>query len=148
MVTAIEDIGTDRGRLDSYTYDLAVNQSTLYAGYPHRFAHFRKTFGYANLPLDGLWLRAPYLHNGSVPTLRHLLEPADKRPLRFYRGNDLLDARNVGFVWDQDTAGDRRFFVFDTTVPGNSNKGHEGEAYGTTLSDADKEALVEYLKTF
>jgi mono/diheme cytochrome c family protein len=147
-VTPIEDIGTDRGRLDSYTYDLAVNQSTLYASYPHRFAHFRKTFGYANMPLDGLWLRAPYLHNGSVPTLRHLLEAADKRPLRFYRGNDLLDARNVGFVWDQDAAGDRRFFVFDTTVPGNSNKGHEGEAYGTTLNDADKDALVEYLKTF
>ena len=49
---------------------------TLYAGYPHRYCHYRKTFGYANMPLDGVWLRAPYLHNGSVPTLRDLLEPA------------------------------------------------------------------------
>ncbi len=58
-VTPIDAIGTDRRRLDSYTYTLAVNQSTLYAGYPWRFANFRKTFGYANMPLDGLWLRAP-----------------------------------------------------------------------------------------
>src|SRR5581483_648873 len=65
-VTPLEQIGTDRRRLDSYTYQLAVNQSTLYAGYPWRFQHFRKTFGYANAPLDGIWLRAPYLHNGSV----------------------------------------------------------------------------------
>src|SRR4051812_8796659 len=53
-VTPIALIDTDRRRLDSYTYTLAVNQSTLYAGYPHRFQHFRKTFGYANMPLDGL----------------------------------------------------------------------------------------------
>jgi len=39
-------------------------------------------------------------------------------------------------------------FAYDTRLPGNSNSGHEGEAYGTTLSDADKAALVEYLKTF
>jgi hypothetical protein len=147
-VTPIADIGTDRGRLDSYTYELAVNQATLYAGYPHRFAHFRKTFGYANLPLDGLWLRAPYLHNGSVPTLRQLLDPSERRPITFYRGNDLIDARNVGFAWDVEADQGRRYFLFDTRVPGNSNKGHEGENYGTTLSDADKDALVEYLKTF
>src|SRR5713226_1645296 len=77
-VVPIEDIGTDRHRLDSYTWLLAVNQSTLYAGYekdwgfdepyPQRFSHFRKTKGYANSPLDGIWLRAPYLHNGSVPS--------------------------------------------------------------------------------
>ena len=45
-----------------------------------RFRNFRKTYGYANMPLDGLWLRAPYLHNGSVPTLRDLLEPVAQRP--------------------------------------------------------------------
>src|SRR3546814_4663341 len=78
-VTPLAQVGTDRLRLDSYTRDLALNQSTLYAGYPWRFTHFRKTFGYANMPLDGLWLRAPYLHNGSVPTLRDLLKPAAAR---------------------------------------------------------------------
>jgi len=147
-VTPIEEIGTDRGRLDSYTYDLAVNQATLYAGYGHRFRHFRKTYGYANMPLDGLWLRSPYLHNGSVPTLRHLLEPAARRPRTFYRGNDVLDGRDLGFVWNVTEEKGVRYFLFDTRIEGNSNAGHEGEAYGTALGDADKDALVEFLKTF
>ena len=147
-VTPIAEIGTDRARLDSYTYDLAVNQATLYAGYPHRFRHFRKTFGYANMPLDGIWLRSPYLHNGSVPTLRDLLEPAVARPARFYRGNDLYDQQRVGFVSSQAEEGGRRYFLYDTQQPGNGNLGHEGQAYGTALPPADKDAIVEYLKTF
>src|SRR3546814_7004559 len=90
-VTHLGQVVTDRRRLDSYTRDLALNQSTLYAGYAGRFTHFRKTFGYANMPLDGLWLRAPYLHNGSVPTLRDLLKPAAARPKAFWRGDDVYD---------------------------------------------------------
>lgn len=147
-ITRIEAIGTDRSRLDSFSPELAVNLSTLYAGYPYRYCHFRKTWGYANMPLDGLWLRAPYLHNGSVPTLRDLLEPAARRPARFYRGNDLIDARRLGFVADVAQDGGRRYFLYDTTLPGNGNRGHEGRAYGTELSPQDKEALVEFLKTF
>ena len=147
-VTPIKDIGTDRRRLDSYTYDLAVNQSMLYAGYPWRFQHFRKTFGYANMPLDGIWLRAPYLHNGSVPSLRDLLEPSAQRPKIFFRGNDVYDPKKVGFVSNLAAQGWRSFFRFDTAVPGNSNVGHEGKPYGTQLPPPDKDALVEYLKTF
>jgi hypothetical protein len=147
-VTPIELIGTDRHRLDSYTPELAVNQSTVYAGYPWRFRNFRKTFGYANLPLDGLWLRAPYLHNGSVPTVRALLEPSSRRPVVFARGYDVYDRVNLGFVSDVTEEGNRRFFLFDTRAPGNSNRGHEGPAYGTELPAEDKDALVEFLKTF
>ena len=147
-VTPIEDVNTDRRRLDSYTYALAVNQGTLYAGYPHRFQHFRKTFGYANMPLDGLWLRAPYLHNGSVPTLADLLQPAAKRPKVFYRGYDVFDTKNVGFVSTVPEENGRQFFRYDTAAEGNSNAGHEGPTYGTDLPLADKAALVEYLKTF
>ena len=147
-VTPYEDIGTDRKRLDSYTYTLAVNQGTLYAGYPHRFTHFRKTFGYANMPLDGLWLRAPYLHNGSVPSLRDLLEPASKRPQVFYRGYDVYDQQNVGFVSNVPEESGRAFFKYDTRAVGNSNTGHEGRAYGTDLPAEEKAALIEYLKTF
>ena len=144
-ITDIKEIGTDRRRLDSYSYDLAVNQSTLYAGYPWRFAHFRKTNGYANMPLDGIWLRAPYLHNGSVPSLRDLMEPPENRPKAFYRGNDVFDQKKVGFVSDIAAIGDRRFFQFDTSLPGNSASGH---VYGVMLSPEDKDAVVEYLKTF
>ncbi|MCB1858966.1 MAG: cytochrome c [Gammaproteobacteria bacterium] len=148
-VLPIEEIGTDRHRLDSFTRPLALNLATVYAGYgDERFSHFRKTNGYANMPLDGIWLRAPYLHNGSVPTLRDLLEPSDSRPRLFYRGNDLYDPENVGFVSDLPAEGEKRYFLFDSSVPGNSNSGHEGPAYGTDLSSDDKRALVEYLKTF
>jgi hypothetical protein len=147
-VEPITHIRTDPGRLNSYTEPLAVNQYTLYAGYPWRFKHFRKTNGYANMPLDGIWLRAPYLHNGSVPTLRDLLEPAERRPKVFYRGYDVYDWQKVGFVSDVAKEDGRPLFRFDTQVEGNSNAGHEGEAYGTSLSDAEKDAIVEYMKTF
>ena len=148
-VTPIAAIGTDRGRLDSYTLQLAQNQGMLYSAHPERrFRHFRKTYGYANAPLDGIWLRAPYLHNGSVPTLWDLLQPAAARPAHFYRGNDLYDPRHLGFVAAQPTANGRNLFAFDTSRPGNGNAGHEGAAYGTSLSDSDKWALLEYLKTF
>ncbi|MFC3551594.1 hypothetical protein ACFOLC_11300 [Lysobacter cavernae] len=147
-VTPLAQVGSDRRRLDSYTRDLALNQATLYAGYPWRFRHFRKTYGYANMPLDGLWLRAPYLHNGSVPTLRDLLEPAAARPKLFYRGDDVYDTGKVGFVSDVAVRDGVAFFRYDTAVPGNSNAGHDGAVYGTQLPAADKDALVAFLKTF
>lgn len=149
-VTPIEKIGTDRYRLDSYSPSLAVAQNLLYAETEdpgERFSHFRKTYGYANMPLDGLWLRAPYLHNGSVPSLQDLLEPSSKRPARFYRGLDIYDPVKVGFANVAEANG-RKAFLYDTTKPGNSNAGHEGKEYGTTLPAAGKSALLEYLKTF
>jgi len=142
-VTPIEEIGTDPHRLNSYTYTLATNQNLLYAGYPWRFSHFRKTNGYANAPLDGVWLRAPYLHNGSVPTLRDLLELPENRPKEFFRGYDVYDQKNVGFIATVASENGRQFFRYDTSLAGNSNSGH---AYGTALSREDKEALVEYMK--
>jgi hypothetical protein len=145
LVDDIERIGTDRHRLDSYTAEFAMNQYSLYPESQYRFTHFRKTNGYANQPLDGIWLRAPYLHNGSVPTLRDLLDAPASRPPVFYRGYDVFDPDRVGFVSTVAAANGQTFSRYDTTVPGNGNGGH---LYGTTLSDADKRALVEYLKTF
>ncbi|AOY82902.1 cytochrome c [Moorena producens JHB] len=143
-VTPIEEIGTDRYRLDSYTYELLSNQNTLFVGTPRRFKHFRKTNGYANVPLDGIWLRAPYLHNGSVPTLRDLLETPENRPKEFYRGDDVFDQQKVGFVSDVAEDNTKEFFKIDTTIPGNLKSGH---LYGTDLSPEAKDALVEYMKT-
>jgi len=115
----------------------------------YRFKRFHKTNGYANLPLDGVWLRAPYLHNGSVPTLWDLLSPATARPASYYRGNDLYDWKKMGFESESPTAPNgTQYFHYDTTEPGNSNSGHEGHDYGTDLSDDDKKALIEYLKKF
>jgi mono/diheme cytochrome c family protein len=169
-VTHIDEIKTDRHRLDSFTYELSSTLSTIYTGYPWRFRHFHKTFGYANSPLDGVWLRAPYLHNGSVPTLRDLLNPASQRPRIFYRGYDVFDQEKLGFVSEEakftadglsiaEPDDPHHYFKFETeekpggSTPrdrneGNSHAGHEGKAYGTELSDAEKNAIVEYLKTF
>ena len=83
------------------------------------------------------------MHNGSVPTLRDLLESPENRPQEFYRGYDVFDPDKVGFVSDVAQEKGKQYFKLDTTLPGNSNSGH---LYGTDLSAKDKEALVEYLK--
>ncbi|WP_437293563.1 cytochrome c [Sorangium sp. So ce426] len=147
QVVPIEEIGTDEHRLNSYTTKLQQIQRAYGEGYDWEFKHFRKTNGYANQPLDGVWARAPFLHNGSVPTLWDLLTPAERRPTRFYRGHDVYDPARVGFRTDIREIEGRPAFLFDTRLPGNSNKGHTGERYGTELSDGDKSALIEYLKT-
>jgi mono/diheme cytochrome c family protein len=142
QVTPVGEVGTDRERLDSFTPDLAAKMHTIGEGRPWQFSHFRKTDGYANMPLDGIWLRAPYLHNGSVPTLRALLSP-EKRPSEFYRAYDVYDWTDVGFVSSGPDAA-REGVLFSTRERGNSNAGH---LYGTTLEAAAKDALLEYLKT-
>jgi mono/diheme cytochrome c family protein len=141
-VTDIADIKTDAQRLESFTAELSARMNTVGEGKPWRFSHFRKTNGYANMPLDGLWLRAPYLHNGSVPDLRSLLF-ADERPTTFYRAYDVYDWNRVGFV-SSGAGAEAEGVRFDTTVKGNSNTGH---LYGTTLSVPERLALIEYLKT-
>jgi mono/diheme cytochrome c family protein len=102
-------------------------------------------------PLDGVWATAPYLHNGSVPTLWHLLLPEDQRPKKFLVGLQDFDPQHVGFEWDpvkypsktdpHNSA--KQLFELDTTRSGNSNRGHN---YGTTLTDGERGDLIEYLK--
>lgn len=146
-VEPIANVGTDPKRLDSYTKELMTSQYTLFAADPkYHFQHFRKTDGYANAPLDGLWLRGPYLHNGSVPSLWALLEPPHRRPRTFTRDSDVVDLANGGFVYEScDPARHRNGFCFDTSLPGNANTGH---VYGTQLNWEEKRAVLEYLKTF
>jgi hypothetical protein len=94
---------------------------------------------YKARPLNGTWASAPYLHNGSVPNLHALLLPPASRPVRFSAGRWEYDPKNVGYVSDGQVP-----FEVDTTLAGNRNSGHE---YGTKLSEEDRWALVEYLKT-
>ena len=142
QVTPLAEVGTDRERVDSFTPELARGMNTIGEGKPWKFSHFRKTDGYANMPLDGIWLRAPYLHNGSVPTLRALLSP-ELRPAEFYRAYDVYDWSDLGFVSSGADAA-REGVLFSTRERGNGNAGH---LYGTTLDAAAKDALLEYLKT-
>lgn len=118
--------------------------------------------GYIASVLDGIWARAPYLHNGSVPTLRHLLMP-NERPTTFLRGVEAYDQSSIGWVWDVSqrskiaTATSPTLMIYDTTRDGLSNMGHDkditingkfyrlnwsGEALQEDLGD-----LLEYMKT-
>ncbi len=145
-IVPLSEIGTDRHRRDMWTPDAAKAYNDFGDGHPWKFSNFRSTTGYVAVPHDGLWLRAPYLHNGSVPTLADLLEPVANRPTRFRRGYDLFDPIKVGFV-STGAEAERVGTLYDTSQPGNSNSGHEGPAFGTTLPPASKRALLEYLKT-
>jgi len=95
---------------------------------------------YKARPLSGIWASAPYLHNGSVPTLVELLKAPDQRMKTFWVGSREFDAETVGLaVAVRDNANE-----FDTSLPGNSNAGH---TFGTALDDAAKRDLLEYLKS-
>lgn len=121
MLVPIAEIGTDR-----------------------ELANTQKASGYVADVLDGIWMRGPYLHNGSVPTVGDLLKPPAQRPATFYRGNNLLKNHDIGFVSDLAQEKGLHFVFFDTRLAGNSNAGH---LYGTELSDQEKKAMLEYLKT-
>lgn len=137
------EVGTDPHRLAMWTAPSAAAYNDYGEGSAWKFSHFRSTKGYASVPLDGLWMRAPYLHNGSVPTLADLLEPVGQRPRFFWRGYDVFDGMRVGF--DSFSAEAKRLGTpFDVSRPGNSNAGH---TYGTALPADQKRALIEYLKS-
>ena len=104
--------------------------------------HIRAELIYKARPLNGIWAVAPYLHNGSVPTLDALLSPEDSaRPSEFWMGSKQYDPVKVGYDGSEIPGAT----LFDTTMPGNSNQGH---LYGTNLSSEDKLDLLEYLKGF
>jgi len=144
-------MGTDPARwqmVDSAL--LGAIDASAYA----RHMRASRTGGYVAPILSGLWATAPYLHNGSVPTLWALLSPSE-RPARFLVGGHALDYRRMGIAgvaWSDGVtrypAGYAPFAgpeLFDTALPGMSNRGHERPSAG--LSDAEKWAVIEYLKT-
>lgn len=143
-VIPLVEIGTDRHRLDMWTQEAADTYNDYAEGYAWDFDQLRKTDGYVAVSLDGLWLRAPYLHNGSVPSLTDLFEKPENRTPLFYRGYDVYDPKTVGFI-AQGPEAKRLGFKYETQIVGNSNQGH---LYGTDLSQNEKKALIEYLKTF
>ncbi|MFQ5962519.1 MAG: hypothetical protein ACE5MG_14100 [Candidatus Methylomirabilales bacterium] len=145
-----EEMNTDPERWRAITPELiqAIKAS------PYR-QHIvpQATNGYVAPRLTALWATAPYLHNGSVPTLWHLMHP-EARPRRFYVGGHRLDFERVGIAGVVDTTGTLRYpegyepwaapDLYDTSKPGLSNEGHEREF--DSLSEAEKENLLEYLK--
>ncbi len=104
---------------------------------------------YKARPLDGVWATPPYLHNGSVASIYELLSPVSERTKVFHLGSREFDPDRLGIKIDGFEGGSE----FDTTVPGNSNAGHEFSdqkgpgVIGGYLSPDDRRAIIAYLKT-
>jgi len=150
LLIPIDEIETDRVRLDA----LSANHRSGYG--KSWFAHYGEQEiwddpqGYMAPPLDGIWASAPYFHNGSVPTLWHVLNPKD-RPLVWHRTSGEFDQRKVGLTVEsleetpkrlRDSSVKRTYF--DTRVIGKSASGHD---FPLELTADQRTAVLEYLKT-
>jgi mono/diheme cytochrome c family protein len=114
---------------------------------------------YRARPLDGVWATAPYLHNGSVPTVHDMLMPQLERPKLFCVGSRQFDPRKVGLAVPTGASCGTGVTRFDVTGLGNSNLGHSFQGtetdkdklpagvLGRALTPSERDALVEYLKT-
>ncbi len=146
---AIDEIGTDRLRWESLTPKHRKHYGDSWFADYGRQANIANPEGYTPPPLDGIWATAPYFHNGSVPTLWHVLHP-EERPKVWRRVAESLDTTRIGFqiaefdnVPETQNSFERRWY-FDTRANGKSAAGHE---YPNRLSEEEKQAVLEYLKT-
>lgn len=118
--------------------------------WPRPMVRWQTTRCYVARPLVSIWATAPYLHNGSVPTLHDLLLPARDRPKLFTVGQREFDPVKVGHVTDPKAIPPAQIpylFEINATASGNLNVGHEGHDYGTDLEKDQRSDLLEYLKT-
>jgi mono/diheme cytochrome c family protein len=149
-----KDIGTDAIRLRALSPDLVkfYNGSWFAKEKPEGKATEAK--GYQAPPLDGIWATAPYFHNGSVPTVYHVLK-SNARPKIFTRsyrtGKEDYDPVKLGWKitelprgTDPKAPAIERRKVYDTTQPGRHNTGHP---FGDKLTEEQRLAVIEYLKT-
>ena len=152
LVVSVDEVGTDptlavgaAGFADRFVDWFNAS----YYGTAGRYAPAR---GYIAPPLDGVWATAPFLHNGSVPTIEALLD-SSQRPKYWSRVHDSTqyDTSAVGWIYstldhgqDAEPDDNKRKLIYDTTLPGYSNEGH---TFGDALSPSDRSALLEYLKT-
>lgn len=158
-IVKLDEIGTDRKRFEGLEprFGHYYNQTWFareHEGWIADGSKAKYSDGYVAPPLDGVWATAPYFHNGSVPTLYGVLNSASRPKVytRSFRTNlEDYDTTNIG--WKVTPIGPRpgirtpareRRKVYDTTQPGRGNGGH---AYGDDLTDAQRYAVIEYLKT-
>jgi hypothetical protein len=151
-IVDLKEIGTDPARALGIAPRFVAHYNSTWFG---QEAPVDETLvGYQAPPLDGIWATAPYLHNGSVPTLATLLKSSD-RPSRFYRppSTDFTyyDTEDVGWKFDRPMVGsetspaeERARRLFDSSRFGLGNGGH---TFGDALGDEERAKLIEYLKT-
>jgi len=155
-IVPLKEIGTDPKRFEGLTRKVADHYNRSW------FAHEKgedgytalKTDGYQAPPLDGIWATAPYFHNGSAPTVADVLN-SKGRPKVFTRSyrTDEADYDKEKLGWkvkvldgppDVNLPAIERRKVYDTTQPGRGNGGH---TFGDKLTDEERKAVIEYLKT-
>jgi len=151
-IVSLDDIGTDRTRFDNIgtKFNEAYNASWFAQD---NTGGISATKGYQAPPLDGIWATAPYLHNGSVPTLDGVLN-SKARPkvfTRSFKTNEAdYDKEHVGWKITEVNPPNKAWSdiekrkVYDTTQRGRGNTGHY---YGDALTGEQRQALIEYLKT-
>jgi mono/diheme cytochrome c family protein len=154
----LAEIGTDPALATGSTQFADAYVQWFDESFYGQIARLEPQPGYVAPPLDGIWATAPYLHNGSVPTVEALLD-SSKRPTywsRKYDANGVYDANDYddaalgwnvtvldhGQAVEKDST--KRSHLYDTTLPGYGNGGH---LFGDALSAADRAAVIEYLKT-
>lgn len=157
-ILAPEDVGTDSHRLTGFPLEFGKKYSQSWftrerEGWLADGYQGRVNKGYQAPPLDGIWATAPYLHNGSIPTLGHLLD-SKTRPVRFTRSfrteDSEYDKDRVGWkvqpvgLKSNPTDPHEARKIYDTTELGRGNGGH---IFGDPLSREERTALLEYLKT-
>jgi hypothetical protein len=147
---AIEEVGTDSVRLGALSPKGRAAYAQSWFGHFGEHEAIADPGGYVAPPLDGIWASAPYFHNGSVPTVWHVMHP-DKRPKVWRRSEDGYDARKLGLEFAAFEAlpssvktGRERRKYFDTEKFGKSAAGH---TFPDALDEAEKHAVLEYLKT-
>lgn len=151
-IVELEVIGTDPARAHGLSDGLVAHYNTTW--FAEHYPANPKMVGYQAPPLDGIWATAPYLHNGSVPTLATLLQSSD-RPARFKRppSTDFEHYDQVGVGWKFEEVTEpassslppfEARFIYDTARFGLSNRGH---LFGDPLDDEARSNLIEYLKT-
>ncbi len=99
--------------------------------------------GYIAPPLDGIWITAPYLHNGSVPTIEAVLN-SKLRPTYWSRNFEKPEYDYASPGWKYEELREPKKNAYNTTLPGYGNYGHY---FGDKLSDKQRKAVIEYLKT-
>ncbi|MEP3890956.1 MAG: hypothetical protein ABJN69_10845 [Hellea sp.] len=155
-IIPLEEIGTDPERVVFRHYERITAKLVELFQEPHPFPMAPENLrapnevekrGYVAAPIETAYLRAPYLHNASVMTLAELINLQPRRT-KFYRGRNAYDPENVGFISPAEP-NEFVYFEFDTSLRGNSNKGHD---YPWSYDDPDRDpaelkALLAYLKT-
>ncbi len=150
-IVPIDVVGTDPVRLSALTPKHRLSYQTNWINeYGERGDVIADPGGYLAPPLNGIWASAPYFHNGSVPTLWHVLHPEERPAVWMRESNDGYDKRRVGVpiqITDAvpaavNAASRRRYF--DTRKFGKSAAGHD---FPAALSGSERAAVLEYLKT-